>query len=156
MKRAKLKKGYATGQQLADVLGVKRLTLYRWMREGLMPLAKEGKVDRGELRKLLLPKLPEEKFEAPAPAGFVDVPTAAGQLGVTTATLYMAITAGKLKAQLFEGKKYLTTGEVERYDAARKMAKEARALRLRIAQLTKQHARLTQLAEKNGDASAIH
>lgn len=153
----RVKKGIVAWSTLAAALGVNRLTLTRWARDGRLPVARKNgagqhQITQADLRKALIPDLPEEKL---IPEGWRTVPDAAKELGVSPAALYMSINARKLRAQVFDGVKCVSAEEIARYDRARQVAKEARALRLRIAQLTKTHERLTQ--QLNGaERPAVH
>lgn len=163
MKKTRVTKGYVTVPALAPVLGMSHLTLLRAVRQGLLPLAKrEGKGSRwriaqAELRKALLPELPEAPAPAPIPPGYLTVEQAAKALGVSTAQIYYLIKGRHVRSERFDDRLCVHEREVAGYDAARKVAKEARTLKLRIAQLTKQHAELTRVrGELRAEQHEVH
>ncbi len=79
---------------VAKEIGVSDDTIYRWIREGLVPVAQPD-IEGAPLRIRMTPTLRERFREAP-PEGFVPLAVAMDRLGVTRQTVWERIKAGRL------------------------------------------------------------
>lgn len=154
MKRMRTTNGYVTLAQIAELTGVNKFTLTRLANKGLMPLAKrKGKhgwyrVSQLELRRKLMPELPPEALAEVSPAGWLTVKGASTRLGVSPFHIYNLVKSGALDGKRVNDLLHVSVASCDRYAEARKIALEARGLRLRLAALERQREALTKRLEK--------
>ena len=82
--------------EVAAEIGVSDETLYRWIRQGLVPVAQPD-IAGAPVRIRLTPAL-RERFYAAAPEGFVSLAVAMDRLRVTRQTVWERIKVGKLES----------------------------------------------------------